>query len=209
MNALWIWYIKKNDMESLIKVCEKYKIDTLLIHYNCYDVVDYIKELYPNRFKFELLIGDATIDHDVMSVLEIAQRYPEDIVHLNIEHYSRTKDVQEFSDKILNIMKILKVWDRVVTFDVQTWNHNSTYKEAMSYCDKLYLMSYSNGLIGTLWKILQWYNYPIYVGLELNQDYKRAFLHNSTTNIPIIDNLCKQFLPLYFGLGIHHFGVLK
>jgi hypothetical protein len=63
MNALWIWYLGKNDLNKLIEVCDKYNIDTLLIHYNCYYMKREIEDKYPHRFQFELLIGDANINH--------------------------------------------------------------------------------------------------------------------------------------------------
>lgn len=206
MNALWIWYIGKNDIDSLIKVCDKYNIDTLLIHYNCYYMKHVIEDKYPHRFQFELLIGDTNINHTAETIKPIAKKYPHEIIHLNIEHYSRTQGISEFNKRLEDIFRVLE--GRIITFDVQTWNHSKKYKQLMKMCYKVYLMAYSNTLIGTLFKVLQWFNYNLVVGLELNPEYKRAYLHNSENNIPIIDVVC-SWLPMYNGLAIHHFGILK
>ena len=49
-----------------------------------------IEDKYPHRFQFELLIGDANINHTAETIKPIAEEYPYEIIHLNIEHYSRS-----------------------------------------------------------------------------------------------------------------------
>ena len=56
--------------------------------------------------------------------------------------------INEFNKRLYDIFRVLE--GRIITFDVQTWNHSKKYKQLMKMCYKVYLMAYDNTLIGTM-----------------------------------------------------------